>query len=198
MRLSRDPSRARDDNAAERGGRGDAIIYRRKMRVSGAFDANFTGQHAFIMMDRYYRTAPIVGDGELGNQTSRLIFPAKPDYIVALRLAAAAVGNKAGLNIDEIDHLMLLTSQAFNLLMLEGSKHIEADITENGGSLEISFSAVEYHDGQVETESRNVLKKALLKSLTRKCCMIHKGRIVACVAAGALGDSDMRTYGRLV
>ena len=133
----------------------------------------------------------------MGNQTSKLTFPAKPDYISALRLAASAVASEAGLNIDEIEHLKLLTSQAFNLLMLEGSRYIKTEIAENGSSLEISFSAMEYHARSFETESKNVLKRALLKSLTRKCSMIQKGRIVACVTPSALGD-HMQTYCRQV
>lgn len=132
----------------------------------------------------------------MGNQ-SQLTFPAKPDYICALRLAAAAVASQAGLNIDEIESLKLLTSQAFIFLMLEGSKDIKVDITESGSSLEISFGAVEYHDRSLETESKNVLRRALLKSLMRKCSVIKKGRIVACVTPSALGD-DIQTYCRQV
>ena len=128
------------------------------------------------------------------NHTSKLTFPAKPDYISALRLAAAAVASQAGLNIDEIEHLKLLTSQAFNYLMLEGSKYIKVDIAENGSSLDISFSAMEYHDGPFEMENRNVLRRALLKSLTRKCCMIKKGRIMASIIPDVLnGYRNLQT-----
>ena len=129
------------------------------------------------------------------NQTSKLIFPAKPDYISALRLGAAAVASQAGFNIDEIEHLKLLTSQAFILLMLEGSRYIEADIAENGGSLEISFCAMEYHDGPFEMENRNVLRRALLKSLMRKCCLIKKGKIVASIMPEAMASyQNLQTY----
>ena len=106
------------------------------------------------------------------NQTSKLIFPAKPDYIPALRLAAAAVASQAGFNTDEIEHLKLLASQAFIFLMLEKVRYVKVDITESGCSLKIAFCAVEYDDGPFEAENRNVLRRALLKSLTKKCCIV--------------------------
>ncbi len=122
----------------------------------------------------------------MGNQTSKLIFPAKPDYISALRLAAAALAGQAGLNTDEIEHLKQLTSQAFIYLMLEGSRYIKTDIAENGGSLDISFSAVEYLDGPLEMSNRNVMRRSLLKSLTRECCTVKKGKVAASIIPGAM------------
>jgi serine/threonine-protein kinase RsbW len=131
----------------------------------------------------------------LENNTSKLIFPAKPDYIRALRLAAAAVASQAGFNIDEIEDLKLLTSQAFIFLMLEKSRYVKVDITENKCSLKITFYAMEYHDGPFEMENENVLRKALLKSLTRKRCMIEKGKVAACIIPNALnGCQNLQTY----
>lgn len=135
------------------------------------------------------------GEEDLKNNTSKLIFPAKPDYIRALRLAAAAVASQAGFNMDEIEDLKLLTSQAFIFLMLEESRYVEVNITENECSLKITFHAMEYHDGPSEAESSNVLRKAVLKSLVRKRCTIEKGKVAACIFPNALnGCQNLQTY----
>lgn len=113
------------------------------------------------------------------NHTSKLTFPAHPDYISALRLAASAVASQAGFNANEIDDIKQLTSQAFLFLMLEKCEHIEAQITEHADSLEIVYAAMQHRGEPVETQNSRYFSKVLAKSLAGKCCAIEKGKVTA-------------------
>ena len=129
------------------------------------------------------------------NTTSKMVFPAKSDYIRPLRLASSAVASQAGFNMDEIEDLKLIASQAFILLMLEESRYIEVIITENRYSLDMTFDSMEYRDGSCKMEDSSVLRKALTKSLTGKHCTIEKGKVTARIIPNALnGCRNLKTY----
>jgi anti-sigma regulatory factor (Ser/Thr protein kinase) len=124
-----------------------------------------------------------------------MIFPAKPDYIHALRLAIAAVISPAGFTTDEIEDIKLLASQAFVFLILEKSEQVTVTIRENQYSLEITFCGMGYRDGSFAAENRDVIRTRLLKSLIRKRCTIEKGKIAACFYTNALnGCQNLQTY----
>jgi len=99
----------------------------------------------------------------------RLGIPAKPDYILAVRLAVSAVAERAGFDIEDIEDLKVAAAEACTLL-LAGCDSIDINITVKDG-LRIMLAAA--GDLKPSPEAVNdetaELSRYLLEALVDSC-----------------------------
>lgn len=70
----------------------------------------------------------------------RLQFPARPEYILAVRLAVSAVAERVGFDIEDIEDIKVASAEACTLLLSAGAKQIDISLTVQSG-LELLFEA---------------------------------------------------------
>lgn len=100
----------------------------------------------------------------------KLVIPAKPDYILAVRLAVSAVAERAGFDIENIEDIKVAAAEACTLL-IESCDTIDIDITVKNG-LEIRLNAA----GNIKTAAAGSgndetadLSRYLLEALVDNC-----------------------------
>lgn len=98
--------------------------------------------------------------------------PAKPDYILAVRLAVSAVAERAGFNIEDIEDLKVAAAEACMLLLASRPETLDINITVDDG-IKIDLSAVgkskesaAVNDEESETGD---LSQYLLEALVDDC-----------------------------
>jgi serine/threonine-protein kinase RsbW len=97
--------------------------------------------------------------------------PAKPDYILAVRLAISAVAERAGFNIEDIEDLKVAAAEACMLLLAGHNGGLDINITVKDG-LQIDFVADgEIKNSEVKKEDNETgdLSQYLLEALVDKC-----------------------------
>lgn len=70
----------------------------------------------------------------------RLQFPARPEYILAVRLAVSAVAERVGFDIEDIEDIKVASAEACTLLLSAGAQQIDISLTVQSG-LELLFEA---------------------------------------------------------
>jgi serine/threonine-protein kinase RsbW len=70
----------------------------------------------------------------------RLQFPARPEYILAVRLAVSAVAERVGFDIEDIEDLKVASAEACTLLLSAGADTIDISLVVQSG-LELLFEA---------------------------------------------------------
>jgi serine/threonine-protein kinase RsbW len=99
----------------------------------------------------------------------RMEIPAKPDYILAVRLAVSAVAERAGFNIEDIEDLKVAAAEACMLLLAGHAGALDITVTVKDG-LQIEASAAgdtrETENGADETGD---LSQYLLEALVDNC-----------------------------
>lgn len=98
----------------------------------------------------------------------KLEFPAKPDYILAMRLAVSAVAERAGFDIEDIEDLKVATAEACMLLLAACPKTVGINITVNSG-MQIDLSAQGANSAGAADDDTAELSRCLLEALVDKC-----------------------------
>lgn len=97
----------------------------------------------------------------------RLSFSARPDYILAVRLAVSAVAERVGFDIEDIEDLKVASAEACILLLEAGPGLIELCITVREG-LVLEFAASGKATGADEKAPEG-LSRYLLDALVDAC-----------------------------
>ena len=98
----------------------------------------------------------------------KLEFPAKPDYILAVRLAVSAVAERAGFDIEDIEDLKVATAEACMLLLASCPDNVSIKITVDGG-MNIDLSAQGANGAAAADDDTAELSRCLLEALVDKC-----------------------------
>ncbi len=108
----------------------------------------------------------------------RLQFPARSDYLLAVRLAVSAVAERVGFDIEDIEDLKVASAEACTLLLSAGARQIDITLTVQGG-LEILFEA----QGSTKeiSEDSDGLSQYLLNALVDTCEIASDGGAVKSV-----------------
>lgn len=97
----------------------------------------------------------------------KLEFPAKPDYILAVRLAVSAVAERAGFGIEDIEDLKVAAAEACMLLLSERPETVGISITVSDGlMIDLCASGQKEAAGQDDNAE---LSRCLLEALVDKC-----------------------------
>ena len=108
----------------------------------------------------------------------RLQFPARPDYILAVRLAVSAVAERVGFDIEDIEDIKVASAEACTLLLSSGARQIDLQLTVQDG-LELFFAAQgDAAEAALESDS---LSQYLLDALVDTCELINDGGAVKSV-----------------
>ena len=77
-------------------------------------------------------------------EISSVTIPAKPGYLVAIRLFASALASQQGLDIDTVEEIKLCTAEACMLLMNQPSSAgaLGVEFRLDGGSMEVDVEAL--------------------------------------------------------
>ena len=96
----------------------------------------------------------------------RFQFPARSDYLLAVRLAVSAVAERVGFDIEDIEDLKVASAEACTLLLSAGARQIDICLTVQGG-LELLFEA----QGSVQepSEDSDGLSQYLLDAMVDTC-----------------------------
>lgn len=100
----------------------------------------------------------------------RLEFPAKPDYILAVRLAVSAVAERTGFSVDDIEDIKVASAEACILLLSSAPERIDIGITVDDG-LRIDVRAVGDISGDTKADETSELSQYLLEALVDSCEM---------------------------
>jgi serine/threonine-protein kinase RsbW len=109
----------------------------------------------------------------------KLEFPAKPDYILAVRLAVSAVAERAGFDIEDIEDLKVATAEACMLLLAACPDTVDIKITVDSG-MQIDLSA-QGANGAAADDDAAELSRCLLEALVDKCDFTGAGSEAASV-----------------
>lgn len=107
-----------------------------------------------------------------------LTFTAKPDYILAVRLAVSAIAQRLGYSIDDIEDIKVASAEACILLLSSDPDKIDICITIEDG-LRMELTAQQPKKAQDTDDETNDLSQYLLESLVDTCDLTkHNGMLV--------------------
>jgi len=106
----------------------------------------------------------------------RMSVPAKPDYILAVRLAVSAVAERMGFDIDDIEDLKVASAEGCILLLSyrPDSVDIAMTVKETGLGIDITAVAARGREQQPEED----LSQYLLEALVDDCSFDEQGDMV--------------------
>ncbi len=109
----------------------------------------------------------------------RLEFPARPEYILAVRLVVSAVAERGGFGIEDIEDLKVASAEACILLLEARPDVLRIVITmEDGMSLEFSAQG---QGGPGEEPQEESLSQYLLEALVDSCMIDEEDGVVKAV-----------------
>ncbi len=94
--------------------------------------------------------------------------PAKPDFILTVRLAVSAIAERAGFDIEDIEDLKVASAEACMLLFAAGPESIKISVVINNG-LEIELKATGSGGAVDLGDEAGELSKYLLEALVDRC-----------------------------
>ena len=97
----------------------------------------------------------------------RLQFPARPDYILAVRLAVSAVAQRVGFDIEDIEDIKVASAEACTLLLSAGPEQISVSISVEQG-LVLDFESTGGAPGDIDEDSQG-MSQYLLDALVDSC-----------------------------
>lgn len=101
----------------------------------------------------------------------KIEFPAKPDYILAVRLAISAVAERVGFNIEDIEDLKVAVAEACMLLLGSQPDSVGLNITISDG-MRVDLEVLgEIKRTGAEDESAE-LSRCLLEALVDECTFL--------------------------
>lgn len=112
----------------------------------------------------------------MNDDVIRMSFPAKPDYILAVRLAVSAIAERMGFDIDDIEDIKVAGSEGCILLLSYRPESVGISITvkQDGIGMDISAMAPK---GREETPEED-LSQYLLEALVDECAFDRQGETV--------------------
>lgn len=109
----------------------------------------------------------------------RLEFPAKPEYILAVRLVVSAVAERGGFGIEDIEDLKVASAEAC-ILLLESRPDVFCIQITVGDGMSLDFSA-QGQSGPAEEPQEESLSQYLLEALVDSCEIDEEEGIVKAV-----------------
>lgn len=106
-----------------------------------------------------------------------LSVPAKPDYIIAVRLIVSAIAQRAQFSLDDIEDMKVASAEACTLLLAENPEFIEVAITIDKG-LHVALTAVSPTGKEEQADEVSELSQYLLEALVDRCELIRDGEIL--------------------
>jgi hypothetical protein len=106
-----------------------------------------------------------------------LSVPAKPDYIVAVRLLVSAIAQRADFSLDDIEDIKVASAEGCTILLAENPKLIEVQIIVDKG-IHVCLTAIEPKGKLDESVEISELSQYLLEALVDKCDIVRDGEIV--------------------
>lgn len=106
------------------------------------------------------------------NDIIKLEFPAKPDYILAIRLAVSAIAERAGFHVEDIEDLKVATAEACMLLLGSHPDTMEIRIELNGG-MHIDLDSTGKIRGTEAEDEAAELSRYLLEALVDECAFLE-------------------------
>lgn len=103
----------------------------------------------------------------------KLVIPAKPEYVMIVRLTSAAVASRAGFDVDEIEDIKMAVAEAIILIISQLSKpenlSVGFTIDPRGISINISGGDI-WEDSYISTHDigQAQLSKFILSSMMDK------------------------------
>lgn len=98
----------------------------------------------------------------------KMSFPARPEYILAVRLAVSAIAQRVGFSVDDIEDFKVASAEACVLLLSVGPEGMDISIAVDDG-LRIEVSAVGTPCGADEADETSELSQYLLEALVDTC-----------------------------
>lgn len=109
----------------------------------------------------------------------KLEFPAKPDYILAIRLAVSAIAERAGFHVEDIEDLKVATAEACMLLLGSHPDTIEIRIELDGG-MNIDLDSTGKIRGTEAEDEAAELSRYLLEALVDECAFLENTAAQGC------------------
>ncbi len=112
----------------------------------------------------------------MSDDVLRMSIPAKPDYILAVRLAVSAVAERMGFDIDDIEDLKVASAEGCIMLLSYRPESVEIDMTvrEDGLKMDICGEAPQGREQDPEED----LSQYLLEALVDECSFDKRGDMV--------------------
>ena len=112
----------------------------------------------------------------MNDDVLRMSVPAKPDYILAVRLAVSAVAERMGFDIDDIEDLKVASAEGCILLLSCRPETVDIAMTvkEDGLTIDILGVAAQGRDQEPEEN----LSQYLLEALVDECSFDQRGDTV--------------------
>lgn len=98
----------------------------------------------------------------------RLQFPARPDYILAIRLAVSAVAERVGFNIEDIEDLKVASAEACILLLAGNPGQIDISLKVEDGLI-LYFKALGSVQNSADASDSDGMSQYLLDALVDTC-----------------------------
>ena len=112
----------------------------------------------------------------MSDDVIRMSIPAKPDYILAVRLAVSAVAERMGFDIDDIEDLKVASAEGCIMLLSYRPESVEIDMTVKDDGLKMDLCA-EAPKGR-EQDPEEDLSQYLLEALVDECSFKKRGDMV--------------------
>ena len=106
----------------------------------------------------------------------RMSVPAKPDYILAVRLAVSAVAERMGFDIDDIEDLKVASSEGCILLLSYRPDSVDITMTVKEDALAVGILAIASKGREQEPEED--LSQYLLEAIVDECSFDRRGNKV--------------------
>ncbi len=112
----------------------------------------------------------------MNDDVIRMSLPAKPDYILAVRLAVSAIAERMGFDIDDIEDLKVAGAEGCILLLSYRPASVDIAMTVKEEGLGIDILAAGSRGR--ETDPEEDLSQYLLEALVDECSFEKKGDVV--------------------
>lgn len=111
----------------------------------------------------------------------KLTFPAKPDYILAVRLAVSAIAERVGFTVDDIEDIKVASAEGCILLLSVCPESIDIVITIEDG-IRMDFCALKPTQSAERDDEINELSQYLLEALVDNCEFIKQDGILTSIS----------------
>ncbi len=115
----------------------------------------------------------------MSDDVIRMSFTAKPDYILAVRLAVSAVAERMGFDIDDIEDLKVASAEGCIMLLSYRPEALEVCMTVRADGLEVDIEGEAFKGRKEEPEED--LSQYLLEAIVDTCTFEKQGDIVTAV-----------------
>lgn len=107
----------------------------------------------------------------------RLQIPARPDYILAVRLAVSAVAQRVGFDIEDIEDLKVASAEACTSLLAGCPQQIDISLTVGDG-LVLNFEGSDFAADEAGLDESESMSQYLLDALVDTCEIKDDGGVI--------------------